>query len=57
MSAPESTVSRDSLGTEVAGELKKLLIKEVEGSGEIEFAYLTILLIMHISSASPLSLK
>jgi hypothetical protein len=41
----------------VVGELKLFTEEEEEGSGEIEFAHLTILLIMYISSAFPLSLK
>lgn len=46
-----STVTRDSPGTEMAGELKKLVIKEDGGSRDTEFARFTVLLIMYISPA------
>lgn len=46
-----STVTRDSLGTEMAGELKKLVIKEDGGCRDTEFAHFTVLLIMYISPA------
>lgn len=46
----DSTVTRDSPGPEMAGELKKHVIKENGGSGETESAHLTVLLIMCISS-------
>lgn len=45
-----STVTRDS-GTEMAGELKKLVIKEDGGCRDTEFAHFTVLLIMYISPA------
>lgn len=47
----DSTVTRDSPGTEMAGKLKKLVIKEDGGSRDTEFAHFTVLLIMYISPA------
>lgn len=35
----DCTVTRDSPGTEMTGELKKLVIKEDGGCGETEFAH------------------